>query len=48
MARGPQGKEPKLKGMSETYDVAIVGGGIAGVVALAAARRAGLEAIVLE
>ena len=34
--------------MSETYDVAIVGGGIAGVVALAAARRAGLEAIVLE
>ena len=48
MACGPQGKEPKLKGMSETYDVAIVGGGIAGVVALAAARRAGLEAIVLE
>ena len=29
-------------------DVAIVGGGLAGVVALAYARRAGLEAIVLE
>lgn len=30
------------------FDVAIVGGGLAGVVALAYARRAGLEAIVLE
>ncbi|CAN5312222.1 hypothetical protein BH11PSE9_BH11PSE9_06750 [soil metagenome] len=30
------------------YDLAIVGGGLAGVVALAYARRAGLEAIVLE
>ncbi|MBT5756796.1 MAG: NAD(P)-binding protein, partial [Acidimicrobiaceae bacterium] len=37
-----------MEGISETCDVAIVGGGIAGVVALAAARRAGLEAIVLE
>ena len=33
---------------SSECDVAIIGGGIAGVVALAAARRAGLEAIVLE
>lgn len=32
----------------ESYDVAIVGGGIAGIVALAYMRRAGLEAIVLE
>ena len=30
------------------YDVAIVGGGLAGVVSLAYARRTGLEAIVLE
>lgn len=30
------------------FDVAIVGGGLAGVVALAYARRAGLDAIVLE
>jgi hypothetical protein len=30
------------------FDLAIVGGGLAGVVALAYARRAGLEAIVLE
>lgn len=30
------------------FDVAIVGGGVAGVVALACARRAGLDAIVLE
>lgn len=33
---------------SNLFDVAIVGGGIAGIVALAYARRAGLEAIVLE
>jgi cation diffusion facilitator CzcD-associated flavoprotein CzcO len=30
------------------FDVAIVGGGLAGVVALAYARRAGLDAVVLE
>ena len=30
------------------FDVAIVGGGLAGVVALASARKAGLEAVVLE
>lgn len=30
------------------YDVAIIGGGLAGVVSLAYARRAGLEAVVLE
>jgi hypothetical protein len=30
------------------FDVAIVGGGVAGVVALAYARRAGLDAVVLE
>lgn len=30
------------------YDVAIIGGGLAGVVSLAYARRAGLDAIVLE
>jgi len=30
------------------FDVAIIGGGLAGVIALAYARRAGLEAIVLE
>ena len=30
------------------YDLAIVGGGLAGVVALAYARKAGLNAIVLE
>jgi hypothetical protein len=30
------------------FDLAIVGGGVAGVVALAYARRAGLEAVVLE
>jgi cation diffusion facilitator CzcD-associated flavoprotein CzcO len=30
------------------YDVAIVGGGLAGVVSLAYARRAGLDAVVLE
>lgn len=30
------------------YDVAIIGGGLAGVVALAYARRSGLEAVVLE
>lgn len=33
---------------NEPFDLAIVGGGLAGVVALAYARRAGLEAIVLE
>ena len=32
----------------EVFDVAIVGGGLAGVLALAYARRAGLEAVVLE
>jgi len=32
----------------QRFDVAIIGGGLAGVVALAYARRAGLEAIVLE
>ena len=34
--------------MGQRYDVAIVGGGLAGVVALAYARRAGLDATVLE
>lgn len=33
---------------SSPFDVAIVGGGLAGIVALAYARRAGLDAIVLE
>ena len=33
---------------NNTFDVAIVGGGLAGVVALAYARKAGLNAIVLE
>jgi len=32
----------------QRFDVAIIGGGLAGVVALAYARRAGLDAIVLE
>ena len=32
----------------QRFDLAIIGGGLAGVVALAYARRAGLEAIVLE
>ena len=36
------------KRAGKIFDVAIVGGGLAGVVALAYARRAGLEAIVLE
>lgn len=33
---------------NNTFDVAIIGGGLAGVVALAYARKAGLNAIVLE
>ena len=33
---------------AEQYDVAIIGGGLAGVISLAYARRAGLDAIVLE
>ena len=33
---------------NNSFDVAIVGGGLAGVVALAYARKAGLNAIVLE
>lgn len=37
-----------MHGAGKRFDVAIVGGGLAGVVALAYARRAGLEAIVLE
>jgi len=32
----------------KTFDVAIVGGGLAGVIALACARKAGLAAVVLE
>jgi hypothetical protein len=38
----------QLDRAGKRFDVAIVGGGLAGVVALAYARRAGLEAIVLE
>ena len=37
-----------MPGSSHRFDVAIVGGGLAGVVALAYARRAGLDAVVLE
>ncbi len=37
-----------LEAAGKRFDVAIVGGGLAGVVALAYARRAGLKAIVLE
>jgi cation diffusion facilitator CzcD-associated flavoprotein CzcO len=37
-----------MKRNGERYDVAIIGGGLAGVVSLAYARRAGLDAIVLE
>lgn len=37
-----------MAGAGKRFDVAIVGGGLAGVVALAYARRVGLEAIVLE
>lgn len=37
-----------MEDAGKLFDVAIVGGGLAGVVALAYARRAGLEAIVLE
>jgi hypothetical protein len=36
------------RGADEPFDVAIVGAGLAGVVALAYARRAGLDAVVLE
>ena len=34
--------------MSAQFDVVIVGGGPAGIIALAYARMAGLEAVVLE
>lgn len=37
-----------MESSNSSFDVAIVGGGLAGVVALAYARRAGLNAIVLE
>lgn len=37
-----------IESAGKRFDVVIVGGGLAGVVALAYARRAGLEAIVLE
>lgn len=37
-----------MKSGGKRYDVAIIGGGLAGVVALTYARRAGLEAVVLE
>jgi hypothetical protein len=37
-----------MESAGKRFDVVIVGGGLAGVVALAYARRAGLEAIVLE
>lgn len=37
-----------MESSSRLWDVAIVGGGLAGIVALTYARRAGLEAIVLE
>ncbi|HZT56109.1 MAG TPA: NAD(P)-binding protein, partial [Burkholderiaceae bacterium] len=37
-----------MKSADKRFDVAIVGGGLAGVVALAYARRAGLDAVVLE
>jgi cation diffusion facilitator CzcD-associated flavoprotein CzcO len=40
--------QPTRDDADKLYDVAIVGGGLAGVVSLAYARRAGLEAIVLE
>jgi len=38
----------RIESAGKRFDVVIVGGGLAGVVALAYARRAGLEAIVLE
>lgn len=37
-----------MNGAGKRFDVAIIGGGLAGVVALAYARRSGLKAIVLE
>ena len=37
-----------MENTGKRFDVAIVGGGLAGVVALAYARRAGLDAVVLE
>lgn len=37
-----------MQNTGKRFDVAIVGGGLAGVVALAYARRAGLDAVVLE
>ena len=37
-----------MQSTGKRFDVAIVGGGLAGVVALAYARRAGLDAVVLE
>ena len=37
-----------MESAGKRFDVAIVGGGLAGVVALAYARRAGLDALVLE
>lgn len=37
-----------MESTSKRFDVAIIGGGLAGVVALAYARRAGLDAVVLE
>jgi len=37
-----------MKSNGKRYDVAIIGGGLAGVVSLAYARQAGLDAIVLE
>ena len=37
-----------MKAAGKRFDAAIIGGGLAGVVALAYARRVGLEAIVLE
>jgi hypothetical protein len=46
MKRSVTAKRPEHAG--KRFDVAIIGGGLAGVVALAYARRAGLEAIVLE
>lgn len=48
MMREKVGLACRMKSDDKRYDVAIIGGGLAGVVALAYARRAGLDAIVVE